>query len=345
MTDWKSLLQYEESFFHRDVSFLIIGSGTRNQTVLVELLQTLKAFCEVTTELESGIRYARSGGYDMIFIDEMYLAEGAELVREQFERCVPVIVLSDRFQYDKAVVQESEQEYFLYPITSKRLLDVLQRYFCEALVNRIVPRKPSEVAELYLVPRGFDVSGAMKYVADDFEQYIHLLKRFTDDEERRQLLKEAYANKDWGNYVTYVHALKNSARLIGATELADMAYEHEEQALAAQYEAIEETYQMLRAKWKETIACVKDYLEHCIVEYGKGEVQIAGVLSEDVFRDKVEQVKKYLDTFQKKEALMLLRQLSAYKTDKKRLEMIEQAIIALERYDYDGVMQILAGEL
>ncbi len=345
MTDWKSLLQYEESFFHKDVSFLIIGSGARNQKVLGEMLLSLKASCEITAELESGVRHTRSGEFDMVFIDERYLTEGAMLVREQFERGVPVIVLSDRFRYDKAVAGDSGPEVLLYPITWKRLLEVLQRYFEDSLVNRTVSRTPYEVAQLYLVPRGFEVSSAMKYVADDFEQYIHLMKRFTDDDERKQLLKEAYASRNWGNYMTYVHALKNSARLIGAFELADMAYQHEEQAKAGQIDAIEETYQQLRIKWKDCVTCVKDYLEHCVVGYGKGEVQIAGVLSEDVFRDKVEQVKKYLDTFQKKEALMLLRQLSAYRTDEKRHEMIEQAIIALERYDYDGVMQILAGEL
>ncbi|MBE5878035.1 MAG: Hpt domain-containing protein [Lachnospiraceae bacterium] len=345
MTDWKSLLQYEEIFFHKDVRFLIIGSGTRNQAVLRELLLSMGAACEMVNGPERGFAYTDADIFDMIFIDERYQAESRERIRELFERGIPLIWLSDRFQYDKATVQESEGEYLLYPITSECLCEVLKRYFPEALVSRTVEREAYETAELYFAPRGYDVRSAMKYVADDFEQYIHLLKRFTDDEERQQLLKRAYESKDWGNYVTYVHALKNSARLIGANELADMAYRHERHGQAGQFDVIEDTYQMLLSKWDGCVTCVKDYLKHCIGDYGKGEVRIASVLSEDVFRDKVEQVKKYLDTFQKREALMLLKQLSAYGADEKRLKMIEQAIIALERYDYDGVMQILAGEL
>ena len=345
MTDWNSLLQYEETFFHREVRFLIIGRSSRNQMVLRELLLSLKAACEVMSDFSSGLRCAAANEFEMIFLDEVYVSMASEQIREWYERSIPVIILSDRFQYDKAVVRDSDREYLLYPITYERLQVVLQRYFSEDMLYRVVARDAYEVADLYLTPRGFDLTEAMKFVADDFEQYIHLLKRFADDEERRQLLEEAYANKNWGNYVTYVHALKNSARLIGATKLADMACQQEQQAKVGQLEAIEGAFPILLIKWKEYVACVKDYLEHCAVRYDKGEVQIAGVLSEDVFRDKVEQVKKYLDTFQKKEALMLLKQLSAYRTDQKRLEMIEQAIIALERYDYDGVMQILAGEL
>ncbi len=345
MTDWKSLLQYEEIFFHKDVRFLIIGSGTRNQAVLRELLLSMKAACEMVNEPERGFAYAGADIFDMIFIDVKYQAQSREMIRKLFERGIPLIWLSDRFQYDKASTQEREGEYLLYPITSECLSEVLKRYFPEALVSRTVVREACETAQMYFAPRGYDVRSAMKYVADDFEQYIHLLKRFTDDEERHQLLKGAYESKDWGNYVTYVHALKNSARLIGANELADLAYQHEKYAQTGRLEVIEDTYRLLLSKWDDCVACVKDYLEHYIGDYGKGEVRTAGVLSEDVFRARVEQVKKYLDTFQKKEALMLLKQLSAYGAEEKRLKMIEQAIIALERYDYDGVMQILAGEL
>lgn len=303
----------------------------------------MKAVCTRVADLEEGLLCARSDDYDMIFIEEGYLTRVSDKMREQFEKENLMIAIADRFAHDKDIVKLSDMEYFLYPVTTNALLDLLRRHLPGDIQTRQVRREDYEVASLYFLSEGFDFYGAMKYVADDFAQYVHLLKRFTDDE-RQLLLKEAYTEKDWGNYVTYVHALKNSARLIGANSLADLAYQHERYAQDGQYEAVEKSYQQLMIKWDACVECVKDYLEHGVASHEEGEVQIAGVLSEDVFRESVEQILYYLDTFQKKEALMLLKQLSAYKTDGERLKMIEQAIIALERYDYVGVTQILAGE-
>lgn len=305
----------------------------------------MQAVCELTDELKEGLFCAGLGLYDLVFFDEGYLEEASERVGELLEQGVRIIVVADRFWHDKTFGESASMESLVYPITSQSLLELLGRYFPESIQTRQVKREDYEVAHIYFAEAGFELENAMKYVADDFAQFILLLKRFSSDKERQRLLKEAYTKQDWKNYITYVHALKNSARLIGASALADLAYQHERSAQSEQYEVVDESYQELFAEWDACIACVKVYLEHCVERYTKEKVSMVNAVSEEDFRDNVKQIIQYLNAFQKKEALMLLKQMSAYKTDGERLKRIEQATIALESYDYEGVIQILAGEL
>ncbi|MBR5066997.1 MAG: Hpt domain-containing protein, partial [Lachnospiraceae bacterium] len=45
--------------------------------------------------------------------------------------------------------------------------------------------------------------------------------------DKARLIKETYANKDWNNYGIYVHSLKSTSKMIGATELSEIAAELE----------------------------------------------------------------------------------------------------------------------
>ena len=72
---------------------------------------------------------------------------------------------------------------------------------------------------------GIDISLALKNCGGE-EVFTEALKNFWEAiQEKSNLIEEYEKNSDWKNYTVLVHALKSSARLIGATKLSeDAAY-------------------------------------------------------------------------------------------------------------------------
>ena len=67
------------------------------------------------------------------------------------------------------------------------------------------------------------------------ETFRQAVKNFREDiEEKANLIEEYAKSSDWKNYTILVHALKSSARLIGATELSELARELEAKGDEAQ---------------------------------------------------------------------------------------------------------------
>ena len=67
------------------------------------------------------------------------------------------------------------------------------------------------------------------------ETFREAVKNFREDiEEKANLIEEYAKSSDWKNYTILVHALKSSARLIGATELSELAREVEAKGDEAQ---------------------------------------------------------------------------------------------------------------
>ena len=76
--------------------------------------------------------------------------------------------------------------------------------------------------------KGFNVDAAMTYCMDDEEFFRELLNTFIGSEqEKTEAITAFYKDKNWADYSTYVHALKSSARTMGADKLSKMALEQE----------------------------------------------------------------------------------------------------------------------
>ena len=73
-------------------------------------------------------------------------------------------------------------------------------------------------------------------------------------------LGKAFSEQDWKDYRTRVHALKSTARMLGADELADLAFEHENAAKDERGDFITEGYDKLAAMYS---AVTEDFKKAC----------------------------------------------------------------------------------
>ena len=187
----------------------------------------------------------------------------------------------------------------------------------------------------------------MKYTAGDFDQYVHLLELFTQDrgQDKQQLLGEAYEQFNWKNYTTYVHGLKNCARMIGADELADMAYEHECKSKEHDRKYIKQNYGVLINKWNETVDIILEYLDKHAESAMWNKAQQTSAdkpdLQENQWREELERIAAYLDIFKKKEALGLLEGLNRYDLSTDQKQQVQEIIKAVKNYDYERAIMLL----
>ncbi len=86
--------------------------------------------------------------------------------------------------------------------------------------------------------KGLNVKEAMEYLGD-MELYRNLLYDYYEDMDRKvEAIRRFVSERNAKEYTVEVHSLKSSSRMIGATELADKAYELEQCGNREDWDAI-----------------------------------------------------------------------------------------------------------
>ena len=155
-------------------------------------------------------------------------------------------------------VKEGFQDYLSKPVNGGQLEEILRKYLPEEL--RRVEKKPevsnsdkkadedipenrqetkkehhSNMAVIEIVPGSksskaaeklsfLDIETGVEYSGGDVEMYREFLEMSCDvKDENERKIQERYAQSDWKQYVTLVHALKSSSLTVGAVTLSEAA--------------------------------------------------------------------------------------------------------------------------
>ena len=101
---------------------------------------------------------------------------------------------------------------------------------------------------------GFNTKAGIGYCAGDEDFYFEMLKTFSDEwEEKSGVIRKDYENKDFTDYQIRVHALKSTAKTIGADGLSVKALEQENAAKAEDTGAVESGAKALLDLYEETV--------------------------------------------------------------------------------------------
>lgn len=111
-----------------------------------------------------------------------------------------------------------------------------------------------------------------------------------------------------------VHALKSTARTIGADDLSDRAKGLEEAAKKSDAAYIGRQHEKLLSKYRETVRRIRDMFRE---EDGEGEQKDYREISNSAFRKRLEEVNDSLNTFEAEKAKKLIAQLDGFLYDGK----------------------------
>ena len=186
---------------------------------------------------------------------------------------------------------------------------------------------------------GIDAEIAMKNSGSE-EAFRSVLRIFYDSiASKSEELTRYYEEENWGDYTIKVHALKSSAKLIGAMELSGEAERLEAAGKAGEADYIREHHSMLMERYRRYQEILKQVFGEEEGEEEKHRKPVADPdLMESVY-EVLEEAAKDMncdmmeDTFQEMEE---------YTIPESEAECFKELKECVDRYDYDGVLSALS---
>ncbi|MBE6094230.1 MAG: response regulator [Schwartzia succinivorans] len=259
---------YHECFTAPEAEVLVVDDTKMNLTVMKGLLKTTKVKLD---EAESGaecLALTERKKYDVIFLDHrMPGMDGVETLvslRMQMHGKnseTPVICLTANAVSGARewYLERGFNDYLTKPVDGQQLEAMLIKYLppervvltgaC-AFKGESEGGLPAWLLSSKALESVLDVKTGLTYCGSA-EDYLAVLRVFQESAaQNADEIERLFKAKDWKNYTTKVHALKSSARIIGATELSDRAKRLEDAGDRLYVEEIEKDTPMLLALYR-----------------------------------------------------------------------------------------------
>jgi CheY-like chemotaxis protein len=230
--------KYREKFTAPDAKILVVDDTVMNLTVVKGLLKQTKIQIDTADSGYECLGLVTKNKYDIIFLDHrMPGIDGIETLQRMkilpnnLNHETPVISLTAnaisgaREEY----INAGFQDYLTKPIDSEKLEEIIIEHLpAEKLrnveENNFVEEDTAETLPNWLEKvEGLSIADGLKNCGS-VDLYLDALTVFANAViSGANEIANFYKIEDWKNYTTKVHALKSSARVIGANELSDRA--------------------------------------------------------------------------------------------------------------------------
>ena len=229
---------YKESFVAPDARILVVDDTAMNLTVVKGLLKQTQVQVDTAMSGFECLKLAGETAYDVIFLDHrMPGIDGVETLQRLQKmseaadfpnKHTPVVALTAnavsgaREEYMAA----GFDDYLTKPIDSHKLEEMLHRLLPPEKVRAagVMPQAQEEKLPDWLEyvvglepHKGVEHCGSVSAYMDALKVFAQSIESNADE------IQRYYDTDDWDNYTTKVHALKSTARVIGAMELSEKA--------------------------------------------------------------------------------------------------------------------------
>ena len=217
---------------------MVVDDTVMNLTVIKSLLKQTKIKIDTALNGTDCLTLVKRNKYDIIFLDHrMPGMDGIETlqamkkIKDNPNALTPVISLTAnaisgaKEQY----IAVGFQDYLTKPINAMALESLIVNYLPDEKIRSADESDHVEATEETALPEwltkvdGLDVNAGVDYCGS-VDAYIDALTVFVESiMSAADLIENYYKSGDWKNYTTKVHALKSTAKLIGAAELSEKA--------------------------------------------------------------------------------------------------------------------------
>lgn len=168
---------------------------------------------------------------------------------------------------------EGFSNYLSKPVNSRQLKATLMKYLPEGKIvfpsgketegpGERQPGRPEDGnGRETLRGAGIDPDSALRFCQGDEQLYRTLLTEFLREYPGKTgEIRRCFEEHDWKDYGIYVHALKSSARIIGAGELSDTAARQEAAANEGDEDLIRNGHEPMMARYGATARAIRDMI-------------------------------------------------------------------------------------
>ncbi len=267
---------YKESFHAENARILVVDDTEMNLLVITNLLKKTGIKIVTATSGEEAVNLAGRDHYDVILMDQrMPKMDGTEAMRlirsskDSPNAVTPQICLTadvikgakDRY------ISMGFDDYLTKPVDGSQLEKKLVKYIPEEKITQVTSsddtseKSVDEPVFEKLREEHVDIISGLSYSSQDPKLYKSILISYCKEQpERAENLQKSFDDKDWNNYGIYVHSIKSSSKMIGATKLYELAAASEAAAKEEKSGKVEDSHDIIMDMYLRLAGIIRECL-------------------------------------------------------------------------------------
>jgi HPt (histidine-containing phosphotransfer) domain-containing protein len=168
------------------------------------------------------------------------------------------------------------------------------------------------------------------------EAFQTIFHAFQDEiPDRASAIKEAYEKQDWERYSIEVHAIKSSARIIGANELSDLALQLEKAA-------DDQDVALIQAEHDRLIRLYESYLSLDLSAENSDNDQIdKPPMPPEMWIDACKALREYAQALDMDNSLLIMKAIDAYQLPKEAASKKAEIKTLISQLKWDQLIKVL----
>ena len=348
--------EYTQSFVAPEAKILVVDDMPINLTVVQGLLKKTMVQIDTAVSGKECLELAAKNRYHIIFLDHMMPGmDGIETLehlkkdRESLNKDVPTVILTAnavsgaREQY----IKEGFDEYLTKPIDAARLEEMISRLLPAELVqlcdtgdeqsggDPCIPDTKDDLMaklakmECLNIEQGITASGGEDIYQTVIEDFAKTASTLADT------IEQLYEQQDLKGYTIQVHALKSTARLVGASELSGLAEKLEQCGKDGDIKTIEELTGTLLQMYRSLGSELEDAL------YDREKEEQKPLLGEAQLEEAVGTLLEGVESFDFDMAQSVMDQLENYRLPDAFAEKYKKLRILMAEVERDDIIELL----
>ncbi|MBR1657395.1 MAG: response regulator [Synergistaceae bacterium] len=342
---------YQESFKAPEANILVVDDTDMNLTVIEGLLSKTDINLDTASSGQTALNLARQKKYDLILMDQrMPIMDGTQTmkgIRAQSDGMnteTPIICLTAdavsgaRSKY----LAEGFTDYLSKPVEGPSLEAALIKYLPseKIILQEEFDSSPeeeekhelSELEEFYVHAEGLSYSEAIKNCANEAILSKTLQQFWNSIDNNLRDIESFWKNDDIKNYTIKVHALKSSARLIGAMELSGQAAYLEECGNNNDTSSIADLTPDLLSNYRR---CKEELAARFAKDDDKEEI------TSERLHEAYEAIKEFTEMFDSDSIDGIMDMLRGYKIPENESERFNKIAMCADAADWSGLEEAL----
>jgi len=317
------------------VKVLVVDDEPMNLMVAEGIFKDYQMIVKTAGSGMEAIELCDKEGFDLIFLDHMMPEmDGVEAMKrlrrlhpDALEPLTVIAFTANAVSGAREMfLQEGFDEFISKPIEALELERVLRKVLPKSAIVFVDDKditkpekreteggpeeRPPEDKMALLESAGVNTRSGMRYSRGDKDFYVELLVKFAQDEaQKASEMNEFFQKEDWANYRIRVHALKSSAKMMGADSLSEKARKAEEAAKDGDAGYIRAHHEEIMAQYHELAQHVLQTFDLRGDDAGQ-EAPADGIeISDSELVRRLAQLKEGLSTFEADKADSLIAEM------------------------------------
>ncbi len=343
---------YAPKFIAPDAHILVVDDTPMNLNVIKGLLKPTKIDITTATSGAECLEKVKGQKFHVVLLDHlMPEMDGIETLQKlrEIDKEVPVYALTANTSPDaeKYYKEKGFSGYLAKPIDTSVMESTLMEHIKDVIIERpaeamdeIEPTELSEDMQWLKDVEGLDLDLGIKN-SGGITVFTHSIKDFYDTIDfNADTIEDAFEGKDYKLYTVKVHALKTSARIVGATALSIASEQLENAGKNNDIDFIQ----------ANTAALLKDYraFKDRLSKLDTGKDHGASDAREDITKSDLdsayEALKELVEQMDYDGVELVISQVNDYKLPEEDAEKFKELKRLLQRFDWDAMENMLREE-